>query len=211
MAAARRNWLARLNAAARRFVGVRSGSATVELALILPVAISILGLVVFGGEGMSIKRKVTLATRDVGDLVAQTALASSANTSGVATIDAATLNYYLSLSSLIVYPYDPTQLAFEVSEILVSPPSTTATVVWSQGYDGGTARACNSTVTLSSDVVQALPTTASSYLILAESQYNYQPPGIGNTLGAFSITAQIFMVPRSASQIALNPKSLLRR
>ena len=104
-----------MSVAARRFVGARSGSATVELALILPVAISILGLVVFGGEGMSIKRKVTLATRDVGDLVAQTALAASANTSGVATIDATTLNYYLSLSSLIVYPYDPTQLAFEVS------------------------------------------------------------------------------------------------
>jgi Flp pilus assembly protein TadG len=222
MAEARRNRFARWSAAARRFVGARTGSATVELALLLPVAIGILGLAVFGGEGMSVKRKVTLATRDVGDLVAQTVLPASANTTGIATIDSATLNYYLSLSSLIVYPYDPTQLAVEISEIQVqvnpaptttgNPPTVTATVMWSEANSNGTARACGSTLTVSSDVVQALipPTPTSnpqySYLILAESQYNFQPPGIGNTMGAFPITAQVFMVPRSASQIALNPR-----
>ena len=184
MAAARRNGSARLSAAARRFVGARTGSATVELALVLPVAIAILGLAVFGGEGMSVKRKVTLATRDVGDLVAQTVLNPNANSTGVATIDLSTLNYYLSLSSLVVYPYDPTQLEVEVSEIQVqvnpaptttgNPPTTTGTVMWSQAYNGGTARACGSNVTVSANVVQALipPTPVSnpqySYLILAE-------------------------------------------
>ena len=129
MAEARRKGSAKLSAAARRFFGARTGSATVELALILPVAIGILGLAVFGGEGMSIKRKVTLATRDVGDLVAQTALSSSANSTGVATINASTLNYYLSLSSLIVYPYDPTQLEVEISEIAVNSATTSGTVI----------------------------------------------------------------------------------
>ena len=204
MAEARRRGSAKLRAAARRFFGAPSGSATVELALVLPVAIGILGLAVFGGEGMSVKRKVTLATRDVGDLVAQTVLNPTANSTGVATIAGSTLNYYLSLSSLIVYPYDPTQLEVEISEIAVNPPSASASVVWSKAYNGGTARAQSSTVTLSSQVVAALPTTTTSYLILSESQYNFQPPGIGNTLGAFPITAQIFLMPRSATQINLD-------
>lgn len=47
------------------------GSATVEMALILPVALSLLGLVMIGGQGFEVQRKVVLAARTMTDLVSQ--------------------------------------------------------------------------------------------------------------------------------------------
>ena len=44
--------------ALRRFSRDASGLAAVEAALLAPVALGLLGLVVFGGEGLSIQRKL---------------------------------------------------------------------------------------------------------------------------------------------------------
>ena len=68
--------------ALRRFVADTRGVAAVELALLTPAALLFLALAVFGGEGLSIQRKVTLAARTVTDLVGQispTSFASSVN------------------------------------------------------------------------------------------------------------------------------------
>jgi Flp pilus assembly protein TadG len=184
---------------ARRFSADRSGIAAVETALLLPVAFLVLGLAVFGGEGLGIQRKTTLAARTVADLVGQTSTTGSVSTTSSATLNQSTLDYYLSLSALIVYPYDSSALQAEVSEILITGPST-GQVVWSEGYNGGVARTAGQTLTLSPDIVAAGETN----LILAETQYNYSPVGIGEVIGPMTITGSIFMIPRSVSSISIN-------
>ena len=175
------------------------GMAAVELALIMPVALLMLGLAVYGGEGLGIQRKVTLATRDVTDLVSQTVSTGAVNSVANANLNQSTLDYYLSLSSLIVYPYDPSVLQVVVSEIQVTSGSTTGTVVWSESYNGGTARAVGSSVAVSSTLTGA----GATYLLLGESQYTYTPVGLANLLGAMTISGQIFMIPRQTTQISI--------
>jgi Flp pilus assembly protein TadG len=194
----------------RSFIRDQRGVAAVELALLLPVAFFMLGLAVFGGEGLGIQRKATLAARTVADLVGQTATSGSVNSSGGATLNQSTLDYYLSLTSLVMYPYDSSNLNAEISEISVAPGSTTGTVVWSEAYNGGTARPVGQTVTLATGVSSAAGSCPSSnssclvYLLLGETQYAYTPLGVANVLGAMSISGSIFMIPRAATQISIN-------
>jgi len=188
---------------ARRFGADRSGVAAVETALLLPVALAVLGLAVFGGEGLGIQRKTSLAARTVADLIGQTASTSTVSSTSTATLNLSTLNYYLSLSALIVYPYDASLLQVEASEVEIITGTSTGKVVWSQGYNGGVARTVGQIINLSPSVVAA----GESNLILAETQYTYNPVGIGEVVGPITITGSIFMIPRSVSSITLNLSS----
>jgi Flp pilus assembly protein TadG len=176
------------------------GVAAVELALLMPVAFFMLGLAVFGGEGLGIQRKVTLASRTIADLVGQTATSGSVNSLASVSLNQSTLDYYLSLSSLVVFPYDASQLQAELSEISVAAGATTGTVVWSEAYNGGTARPVGQTIPVNANITAA----GATYLLLGEVQYAYTPLGIANLLGSMTISGSIFMIPRSATQITIN-------
>ena len=133
MPSGRSGWRARLG----RFRRDASGLAAVEAALLSPVVLGLLGLVVFGGEGLSIQRKVTLASRTVADLVGQAPVSAAGNGTGTATLNQSDLDYYLSLSALILYPYAASGAQAELSEVQVaSGGGATATVIWSEGYNG---------------------------------------------------------------------------
>jgi Flp pilus assembly protein TadG len=184
----------------RRFIADQSGIAAVETALLLPVALLVLGLAIFGGEGLGIQRKTTLAARTIADLVGQTSTTGTVNNTSTATIPQTTLDYYLSLASLIVYPYDTSVLKAEVSEVQIISGTSTGKVCWSEGYNGGVARTQNQIITLSPSVIAAGETN----LILAETQYTYSPVGVGEVMGPLTITGSIFMIPRSVSSITVN-------
>ena len=190
-----------MTSAARRFGADKSGLAGIEAAFLLPVAFLMLGLAVFGGEGLGIQRKTTLAARTIADLVGQTSSTSAVSASSSATLDQATLDNYLSLSALIVYPYDSSALQAEVSEIQIIAGTSTGVVVWSEPYNGGTARPVGQVLTLDPNIVAAGETN----LILAETQYTYSPIGIGEAFGPITISGTISMIPRSVSCIVLNP------
>lgn len=190
----------RMRGAARRFGASHAGVAAVETALLLPVAFLVLGLGVFGGEGLGIQRKTMLAAHSVADLIGQTSTTGTVNSTSSASLNQTTLDYYLSLSALIVYPYDASLLQAEASEIQIIPNTSTGTVVWSEGYNGGTPRTVGQVVTLSSSLVAAGETN----LILAETQYAYNPVGIGEAIGPMTISGSIYMIPRSASSISVN-------
>jgi Flp pilus assembly protein TadG len=183
-----------------RFGANHAGVAAVETALLLPVAFLVLGIAVFGGEGLGIQRKTMLAARSVADLIGQTSTTGSVNSTSSASINQSTLDYYLSLASLIVYPYDASGLKAEASEIQITAGASTGTVVWSEGYNGGTPRTVGQVIPLSSSLVAAGETD----LILAETQYAYNPIGIGEAIGPMTITGSIYMIPRSASSISVN-------
>ena len=185
---------------ALRFGADGSGVASVELAVLLPLALLLLGLAVFGGEGLSIQRKTTLAARTIADLVGQTSTTGSVSGSSSATLNQSTLDYYLSLAALIVYPYDASALQAEVYEVRIVTGTSTGVVVWGEGYNGATLRTVGQVIPLSPSIVAAGETN----LILAETQYAYSPVGVGEVIGPMTITGSIFMIPRSVSSISVN-------
>jgi Flp pilus assembly protein TadG len=56
---------------ARAFLADAKGLAAVELALILPIALMLMSLVVFGGQAFGVQRRVTLAATTVANIFAQ--------------------------------------------------------------------------------------------------------------------------------------------
>ena len=199
MPSGRSGWRARLG----HFRRDASGLAAVEAALLSPVVLGLLGLVVFGGEGLSIQRKVTLASAEPSPISwgrsarqrrRATGREPRRSTSPTSTIISP-------LSALILHPYAASGAQAELSEVQVaSGGGATATVIWSEGYNGGVARPVGQIISIDPAIVSA----GAGYLLLGEVQYAYQPLNIWQSAAAFTISDSIFMAPRSASQISIN-------
>src|SRR5271166_903482 len=99
----------------------RSGMAAVEFSFILPVALLIMSLVVYGGQVYSVQRKVTLSAMTVADIFAQ------GNNTGAASITTAELNQILSYPNLILFPNDPTAVQVFLYQLSVTSSSGTTT------------------------------------------------------------------------------------
>jgi len=184
-----------------KFVRDANGVAVVEAAFLIPVALAVMGIVLYGGEGLSIQRKVTLASRTVADLVGQATVSTTANASGQASINQSTVDYYLSMSALILYPYDPGPIQAEVSEVQISTggAANTAKVIWSEGYYGGVARPVGQIINIDPSIFSS----GQGYLILGEVQYAYAPLSLNAAMTSLTISDSLFMSPRSASNIAM--------
>jgi Flp pilus assembly protein TadG len=147
----------------RRFVRERRAVSAVEFALLVPIMVTLF----FGGieitQGITIKRKTTIAMRTIGDLVAQDTSITNAE---MATILAAT--------SSVLAPFSTANLKMVISSVAIDA-NNIATVVWSDASSGATARAVGSLVTLPTGL-NAFPNTT---LIWAEAEYTYTP-----TIGA---------------------------
>ena len=172
------------------FLGDAKGLAAVELALILPIALMLMSLVVFGGQAYSVQRKVTLAATTVANIFAQ---ANNVNTS---TITAAELNQILSYPDLILYPYDGSSAAVVVSQLLVTTSNGTATgtVCGSWPNANGIARTIGSQLSVDPSIAAAFSgsatnnnpacgsipanTVPTNYVVLGEVSYPFQATGI---------------------------------
>src|ERR1700722_5771785 len=143
--------ISRLLRRSRAFVADAKGLAAIELALILPIALMLMSLVVFGGQAYSAQRKVTLAATTVANIFAQ---ANNVNTS---TITVAELNQILSYPNLILYPYDGSTAAVVVSQLLVTTSNgiATGTVCGSWPNANGTGRAVGAQGSLEPSVPSA--------------------------------------------------------
>ena len=138
-----------LRRAARAGRALRSdarATAAVEAALILPVAMTMFALLLYGAEAFNIQRKVTLTARTVTDLITQ---ANPTNFSaGASVVSHTSIDTQLSVASAVLTPYTAADLSMVASEVLVNADQVTATVQWSEAYNGGTARTHGTTVTL---------------------------------------------------------------
>jgi Flp pilus assembly protein TadG len=173
--------------AAGRLRRDRRGVSAVEFALVLPIMIAMF----FGGveisQAVMADRKVTLVTRTVADLVAQTSTLSTADMSNV-----------LAASSSIAYPFDATRLTVTVSSVVIDG-SGNARVAWSCTRNGS-VRATNSVVTL-----PAALAVANSSLILGEATYVYRPV-IGYTItGTLTLADKIYLRPRLTNTVTGPP------
>lgn len=203
----------------RDFASDAHGVAAVEFSLILPVALLIMALVVYGSQLYRVQRKVSLAAATVANLVAQ-----GGNTSA-ACISTPELTQILAYPNLILYPYDATYLSVVVSELSITQVSggATATVQWSYANGNGTQRPAGQQ--LSVGVGQQVPVNAASIVsaftgpssvangtdvgnvIFAEVQYPpqhpFQPYDLYGTVAATTLYNTSVMIPRTNAGVTV--------
>ncbi len=196
----------------RAFLANAKGLAAVELALILPIALMLMSLVVFGGQAVSVQRKVTMAATTVANIFAQ---ANNINTS---TITVAELNQILSYPDVILYPYSGSTASVVVSQLLVTANGTgTATgTVGTCPITGNTSAPCSwanangtplpvgTQLSIDPAIASAFaPGSSNNYVILGDVQYPFQPTGIWFSVGSYTQHDSIIMIPRVASPITV--------
>ncbi len=201
---------------ARAFVADVRGLAAVELAMILPLALMLLSLVVYGGQAYWVQRKVTLAATTVANIFAQ------ANNNNQSTITAAELSQILAYPNLILYPYDGSTAAVEVSQLLVTvngDGTATGTVCGSWANANGTARPTGQQMSVDPSIASAFAgsssndnpacggiaanTVPTNYVVLGEVQYPFEPTGIYFPVSSMTLHDSIIMIPRVASPITV--------
>jgi Flp pilus assembly protein TadG len=183
-----------------RFLANHRGTASIELAFILPPALITLGLAIMAGQGYEIDRRTLLAVRTVTDLVSQTPFQTNPSVAGATALNQSDLDTDLALSSEIMWPNSTTSLQVVVSELLVKPANNTGVVVWSEPYNGATALAVGSVVQLTPTVVA----TGAAYLLYGQVQYSFQPLSIMISSSPITFNESDILVPRNASQITIN-------
>lgn len=172
-------------------------SAAVEAAFILPVALMVFALLIYGAEGFAIDRKVTLTARTVTDLITQaTPTEYGANQTSI--VAAASIDNYLQVASSVLAPYSASNMTMVVSEVLVASNGLTATVQWSEPYNGATARPAGQVLTLPGSIGTG---QGGNYFILGEAYYNYAPLNIFMQLSSITLTGSIYLTPRQSASI----------
>ena len=162
---------------------VRAVSA-VEFAMILPIMVTLF----LGGtelsQAIAVKRKSVLVNRTIADLVAQDSRITTAEMAGI-----------FNASAAVIQPYTAGNLKIVVSGVIVDATGA-ATVQWSCGWQA-TARIPNSGLTLPTGL-----NTPNSWLVFAETTYNYTPP-IGYTIvGTLPLKDTMYLRPRLTSSIS---------
>jgi Flp pilus assembly protein TadG len=185
----------RLLCRSRAFAADAKGLAAIELALILPIALMLMSLVVFGGRWPRPRSPTFLP-----------------NTS---TITAAELNQILSYPSLVLYPYNGSTASVVVSQVqvMVNGNGTAAgTVCGSWANANGTPRAKGTQMSVDPSISAAFSgpgsnsncdTTNLNYVVLGEVSYPFQATGIYFSVGTFNLHDSIIMIPRVASPITV--------
>jgi len=170
----------------RRFNNDKRGVSAVEFAMLLPLMITLYIGGVEVSSAIAVDRKVTLVSRTLGDLVAQST-----------SVNATDMTNILNAASSVVQPYSSSLIKATVSRVDVDGNGV-AKVVWSKTKNG-TAHAVNDTVTL-----DAALKTANTSLIWAESQYTYTPAMGYVITGPITLKDQIYMRPRLSDTVACN-------
>jgi Flp pilus assembly protein TadG len=178
----------RLRDILRRGVGERAMAAT-EFALILPVALILFTGSYIYGTANEINRKVTLTTRDVTDLVTQCSALSAA--------DMTTL---LDSAAQVISPFTTATMTLIVSEVTTNAAGA-GTITWSSALTGS-GYTVGSPVTLPGSVAQ--PNVS---VIWGHAIYVYTPTIGYQVSGSFSLSDDIYLMPRLSTTIQVNQAS----
>ncbi len=173
------------------------GTSAVEFAILLPIMI----LLFVGGtqwtEAITIKRKVQLVSRMIGDLVAQDTTITNAEMASI--FDAA---------SALVQPYSSGPLVVIVSRVDIDANGN-STIGWSESLPAGSAYPANNPVTTlpwSASTLKNTMNMANTKIVWSEARYLYTPPiafkMFGSTdTGAFTLTDQTIFRQRTGATI----------
>jgi Flp pilus assembly protein TadG len=167
-----------------RFNRDERGVAAVEIALLLPLMVTLYFGVVQLSQAVSAKSNVTLTARTIADLVSR-----------VASINDSDMTNALNAAAAVMAPFPVTNLKVTVSSVTIDANGK-ATIAWSDTLNGS-ARAVGSVVTLPTAL-----DVANTSLIWAEVQYAYTP-AIGYVItGTMALKDQMYMGPRVSSSVA---------
>lgn len=187
--------LRRATRVGRTLRGDQQATAAVEAALILPIALTMFALLLYGAEAFDIQRKVTLTTRTVTDLISQS---TPTMVNGAPSIAQSSIDTDLSVASSVMAPYVAANLSMLATEVKINSDQATATVVWSEPYNNATARAKGSTITLPTGMGTG---QAGNYFILGEVYYNYTPLNFYTPTTAMTLHDAIYLTPRTAASL----------
>lgn len=176
---------------ARRIIGrlsrlrrARDGATAVEFALLLPFLL----LLYLGGyeltQALSTYRKLTDATTQIANIVAQYTTMSALDVTSVC-----------QASTQIMAPNSATGLKIVVTEVSTDA-NKNATVTWSQAYNGGTAYTAGASWTLPTGLAMA----SSSY-VLVQTSYVYSPTIGAAYVPSITMSNKIYMLPRQSTTI----------
>jgi Flp pilus assembly protein TadG len=169
----------------RSFIRERRGVSAVEFALLLPFMLTLY----LGGteitQAVTIKRKTTIATRTIGDFVAQSS-----------TITNAQMTNILNATKAVVAPYGQSNLKIVVTSVGIDAANN-ATVVWSDATANGTAKTPGASVTLPTGL-NAFPNTT---VIWTEAEYVYTPAVGWLITGDMTLTDKMYMRPRLVAKV----------
>jgi Flp pilus assembly protein TadG len=170
--------------AVKRFAGECRGVTAVEFAMLLPVMLTLYLGSVETSQGVATQRKVALTAHTLADVATQYTDITNADMSNI-----------LNAGSAIIAPYPSADLTEVVSELSINAQGQ-ATVVWSDTL-GGTALTVGQVVNIPSAL--AAPNT---YLIMAQTHYNYAPAYGYVLTGTLSLGDVSYMLPRQSTSIA---------
>jgi Flp pilus assembly protein TadG len=176
-----------------------AGVAAVEFSFILPVALLLMALVVYGGQLYRVQRRVSLAAATVANLVAQGGNASQAQ------ISAAEMDQILTYPQLILYPNDASAVQVVVSELQVRVANGvgTGTVVWSKANSAATQRPIGQQLSVDADIAAAFVGGAGGNVILGEVQLPFQPYNLFGSVAATTLHDSSLMIPRTAAGVSV--------
>ncbi|MEQ9143097.1 MAG: pilus assembly protein [Parvibaculaceae bacterium] len=160
------------------------GTSSVELALLLPLMISIYFGAVEISNALIADRKLDKTGNAVADLVAQ-----------AITLDDAAMADIFQASSSIMEPFDPSTLTVVVASVVADANNDTS-VAWSDALNG-------SAYPVGAEyLLPAGLTSPGSSVIVAEATYTYTSP-IGEYLtGGLTFSTRYFLRPRRVVQVA---------
>lgn len=181
---------------AHMLVGDKRATAAVEAALVLPSALLMVALLIYGAQGFAINRKVTQTARTVTDLITQASPTLYSNGSSVMT--EAAVDNLLQVASAVLAPYSAANMTMVVSQVQVNANGTTATVTWSEPYNGGTARPANQVLTLPGTIGTG---QAGNYFVFGEVYYDYIPLNFYMSLSPITLYGSIYLTPRQSTSI----------
>ncbi|GGE33116.1 hypothetical protein GCM10007276_08000 [Agaricicola taiwanensis] len=168
-----------------RFARDARGVSAVEFALVLPFML----ILYLGGieisQAVAINRKVTLVSRVVSDLVAQ----SSED------ITVAELNAIFAAADAIMAPYPVENLGVTVSSVAIDG-SQNGSVTWSRQRNS-TERGAGEPITFPSPAMAV----ANTSLIMAEAKYRYVPTFGSAYIDPINLSETIYMRPRLVYEI----------
>lgn len=143
----------------RRFADDRRGLAALEFALIAPMMI----LVLFGSveltEVLSTNRRAENTAASVADVISRDTVVEDDEVADLWTA-----------ASALMYPNSATPLKIRISSVQVES-ATEATVLWSEGHNGFSARGAGSSMSLPAGMM-----VAGTSVVVSETSYVYTPP-----------------------------------
>jgi len=175
----------------RRFGRGGEAVAAVEFALLLPVMLALYVGSVEVSTLITADRRVTTIANTMSDLVARRN----------STISTADLDEYFAAAEAIIAPYSAATLTQVVTCVRVRADGSTE-VVWSRGFNGGTARTAGTAYPLAATSEMNL-LARNGYLIAAEVRYSYSPFLEYVLDGPFPLFSEQFYLPRFGGLISL--------